>query len=131
MAYTITLTTGLSLNGAPLDAGNVTTITADTIEGISESIAASTTNANYPLVAAQAKQQGVYLRADGALTIKVNSTSSPTATITLAAGSVIFWTASQPAAQDPLGTSDVTNLYVTNAGSSAVNLVALIGLSLP
>jgi hypothetical protein len=131
MAYTITLTTSLSLNGAPLDAANVATVSADTQIGISESVAGSTTNANYPIVAASAKQQFVYLKSDAALTVKVNSTSAPTATVTLVAGVPVFWTVAQPTSQCPIGTTDVTNLYVTNAGSSAANLVVLIGLSLP
>jgi hypothetical protein len=131
MAYTITLTTSLSLNGAPFDAANVATVPADTEVGISEEIAGSTTNANYPIVAATAKQQVVYLKSDAALTIKVNSTSAPTATITLTAGVPAFWTVAQPTSQNPLGTTDVTNLYVTNAGTAAAKLTVLIGLNLP
>lgn len=57
-----------------------------------------------------------------AVTIKTNSSSSPTDTIALAAGQLIVWGDDEDALADMVFTADVTALYVTNAGASEATL---------
>lgn len=52
---------------------------------------------------------------DVAMTVKVNSTSSPTATFSLAAATPVIW-ATGDAGSNPLGSTNVTTIYVSNPG---------------
>jgi hypothetical protein len=61
---------------------------------------------------------------DQAVTVKTNSSGSPTNTFVLAAGVPLqFFVTADPAWRDSNGTivADITALYVTNAGGTAAN----------
>jgi hypothetical protein len=74
--------------------------------------------------------KSIAIVASGALTVKTNSSSSPADTITLTDSmkAVIWYTGS--VFDNPL-TTDVTALYVSNAGADAVTfkLVALLDIT--
>jgi len=92
--------------------------TGSQIDGVDTSIPAGSTDL---LVAANWKQAGIqsqmWSAPDGALTVKINTTTTPPTTLTLAAGQTLTWghdyTAANPVPED------VTALYVTNSGSAA------------
>jgi hypothetical protein len=62
--------------------------------------------------------------ANVAMTIKVNSISSPSATITLAANVGQFWTTISPL-DHIVGDSDITNIYVTAAAVGTLKIRVL------
>src|SRR5690349_15652774 len=66
------------------------------------------------------KALGIY--SDKALTLKTNSSGSPTDTIALAAGQLLVWGSDQNVIGEMVFTADVTALYVTNASGSAARL---------
>lgn len=69
--------------------------------------------------------QSVILLSDKAVTIKVNSSGTPDATINLKAGSPFIWNRSDAYYAYPFGSgSTVTNLYITN--TAATRFQALI-----
>lgn len=66
--------------------------------------------------------KSIYLQATGgSLTLETNSSSSPAATVTLPDGLPVVWT-TDSGTTNPFGSTDVTALYVTNAGANAVQL---------
>jgi hypothetical protein len=72
----------------------------------------------------------LYIVAAGALTIKTNSSGSPANTITLAADVPFQWILGDNALRDTANaaiTTDITALYITNAGEAPVNLQLLSG----
>jgi type IV secretory pathway VirB9-like protein len=88
---------------------------------IDASIAASTTNESLSFNLTLANLKSVMIYADGALTLKTNSSGSPQETITLAAGQEITWQTGDPGSAPFAG--NVTALFVTNGSSTAaVNL---------
>lgn len=100
------------------------TVTAGLAVSIDETIPASSTNVAISAGIDVSALQGLVYTADQACTIKVNSTGSPTKTITLSAGEVFVWKSGQ--SSDPLGSSDVTTLYVTCTPETRFQLSALV-----
>lgn len=101
--------------------GTVTTTGQEEVN-ISISIPSGATNQALPAGFAftLAKLQSIYILADGALTLKTNSSGSPQDTIAIAAAEPIDWRigAGMPA----LFAGNITAGYVTNPGGSAVQL---------
>lgn len=98
------------------------TYTSGARADIAEAIPGSaTTNVNWAVPYARVK--AISILADGALTLKTNSSGSPDDTITLAAGKPYQWDTDQNAAF--LIAHNVTSLYVVNAGADPVNLQIL------
>jgi hypothetical protein len=116
------------IRGFALPNGTVISKTFDITAGgeinIDESIAGPATNAQVALTLDVSQVRSLFISADGALTLKTNSSGSPTNTIALAAGVPFIWASGDAALRDTSGTAmeDVTTLYVTNAGSTAVVL---------
>ena len=119
MSYTHRITENYSTQEGSVAAMNPT-YTGDVERGADTSIAASTTDQPINLAWTAAKVQSLVIWASGACTIKVNSTSSPSTTLNVAANQMIMWGHDFTAASPIPG--DVTALYVTNSGTSAVSL---------
>lgn len=66
----------------------------------------------------------LYIMADADCTLEVNDGSSPTKTITLEADEAYVWPSGGNTA--PLGASDVTVIYVTNAAETNLYIRALV-----
>ena len=109
-----TITTGYADEG-----GNVQTVvtkyTGQTEVGFDGTITAGSTNAPVNLAWQHAPMQSFMLWSDQALTVKTNSSTAPVQTIALAGNQEITWGTGQ-AGTNPI-TTDVTALFVTNAGS--------------
>lgn len=83
----------------------------------STTVPAGTTNAEIDLAAIAANLKSVVLWSDQDVTVKTNSTGSPANTFALVAKQAIAWDTNQlPQYVCPI-TTDVTKLYVTNAGT--------------
>lgn len=88
------------------------------------SVAAGATNQQYHIAFTRANLQSLCIAAGDVLTIKTNSSGSPTDTITLSAapGQVLVWSlASDGLSRCPFS-ADVTTLYVTNGTANPINL---------
>lgn len=105
------------------------TVTGTGVVGleIDEDIAASTTNQLLTIAIDVSQIQTLFIVADGALTVKTNSSGSPVQTLSFAANVPLAWATGAPNA-NPL-TTDVTALYFTNAGGSTVNIRGIICLN--
>lgn len=66
----------------------------------------------------------LYMKSDVACTVEVNSSSSPTKTISLAADEPYCWP--MGGNTSPLGGTDVTGLYITNAAEADFTMYALV-----
>jgi hypothetical protein len=111
------------INSYTDDAGMVvnvaTKFTGQTVSGYDGTIAALATNVLVEVAFAIADLQSLCIWSDTNLTIKTNSSTSPTQTINLLASVPIVWGTGLGSA-DPI-TADVTALYVTNAASNLAN----------
>ena len=116
MAFTVTGTWGVS--GGGLGLSKNVAYSNDEVNTLEVTVNASTTNleVNCNIDVSQIKIIGMC--ANGTLTVKTNSTSAPDNTIALVADLPLLWTHNYYFS-NPLG-ADVTKLYLTNAGSSAV-----------
>jgi len=93
------------------------------------SIPASTTNQAVAISINPAKLRSLYMLAtQQGLTLKANSTGSPTNTYTLIAGVAFEWSADAAYFANPVA-STITTLYVTNAGASAARLRIRAGVN--
>lgn len=102
--------------------------TGNTIEQISIPVAASTTNQLYTISIIRSKLQSFFLYTDGALTLKTNSSGSPSDTFVFAAGYPFAWVLGAPfpvSSATPLA-ADVTAFYLTNSTGSIVNFYGII-----
>lgn len=119
----ITHRIGTTYNGGAGQMSSVSrTLTGSGELRVDETIPAASTNlaVAFALDRESAKSVGIYC--DKAITIKTNSSSSPTDTIPVAAGQLIVWGNDEDALADMVFSADVTALYVTNAGASAARL---------
>jgi hypothetical protein len=118
MSITHTFTNAWS-NGAGNTLSSQVQVTDGAELNISEPIPANQTNLAVSCVVANAKMKSLWLQADVAMTIKVNSTSAPDATIALVANQAVVWAGS---GSNPFGSSDNTVLYVTNTTAGTLNV---------
>lgn len=106
------------------DAGTITSTTdsyqADCEHDIDDSVPASTTNKEFDIAITKANIKSMVLYSDQSVTLKTNSTTSPTDTITMAAKKQVVWNT------DSLNscpfTSDITKIFVTNSTAAAAKL---------
>jgi hypothetical protein len=61
------------------------------------------------------------ISSDAAVTFKTNSTGSPAATVAVGAGAPVIWPA-YSGQTNPLGSTDVTTAYITNASGAAATV---------
>ncbi len=107
---------GISLSGSVNAAG-------DTVISIDAVIALNQTNSPVGCAFLVADVVALYIVSDVNVTLKVNSTSSPTPTIALKAGVPLVWIAAAPYQANPFAV-DVTEFFVTN--TAAARFQALI-----
>ena|ERR1051325_3916337 len=69
-----------------------------------------------------AQLKSLYMLSDLDLTIKTNSNSAPDATVALKAGVPLAWDSVAAYFSNPFGSVNITDLYITLAGSTAANL---------
>lgn len=102
------------------DAGVASTVqssyTGAQIDGFDGVIPVSATNQPISVAFAVASMQSILIYASQACTLKTNSSSSPTQTITMTAGQQINW-GNNFSAANPI-TADVTSMFVTNPSST-------------
>jgi hypothetical protein len=87
------------------------------------SVPATTTNQQltFPaLTQANLQAVGLYVSTGGTVTVKTNSTGSPQDTIVLTNGQVLLWTLQTNLIGKCPFSNNVTTIYVTNGGASAV-----------
>lgn len=87
---------------------------------VEDTIAGSTTDKQVNCAIDTSHLKGIYILADGALTLQANDGTTPDFTITLSADKPFVWYDGCGIA-NPI-TADVTEFYVTNAGGSSVSL---------
>ena len=105
--------------------GIVENVSADTVGPIfTETVANSITDKRFGCPIDQSQVQALLISSTGALTIKTNSSTSPTQTITLVANQPVIWKTGEGSC--PI-TADVTDIYVTNSGASAITLNLIVG----
>ncbi len=93
------------------------------------SIPASTTNQAVAISINPAKLRSLYMLAtQQGLTLKANSTGSPTNTYALVAGVAFVWDYDSGYFANPVA-STITTLYVTNAGTTAARLRIRAGVN--
>jgi hypothetical protein len=96
------------------------TYTADAEYALDDVVAASTTNKEFDMALTGANIKSMVLYSDQAVTIKTNSTGSPSDTIALAAKIQLVWNTDSHFSLPFAG--NVTKFFVTNAGGVAANL---------
>lgn len=100
-------------------------ISAGAENNLDESIAAGAVNQLVAFVLDVSQLKALYLLAAAALTIKTNSSGAPANTFVLQPGVPFVWHDQMPALRDTAGVAvgtDITALYVSNAGADAVVL---------
>jgi hypothetical protein len=103
---TIKTDDGLTVTGSRYEVGSSATAIDQTYTVV--------TNTAIPVSWTLAGLQSILLLSDKNVTIKVNSSGSPDATISLKAGSPLVWSRSDAYYAYPFGSgSTVTNLYIT------------------
>lgn len=91
------------------------------------SIAGSTTDQLWNIVATKSKINSIYIYSDVALTFETNSGSGPTDTLAIPAGIPVLWSVDWPVTC-PITANITAGIFITNAGSTAANLVVAINL---
>lgn len=101
-------------------AGNsAVSYTGDIEKNIDTTIPPSTTDEPLSIQWAFAKLQCFMFTASGACTIKTNSNTAPTTTLTLVANQLLMW-GTQSVGASPIPGDVTGGLFVTNAGATAI-----------
>lgn len=92
---------------------------------INETIPQSSSDLEIPALTVDVSAlKSLYIKANGALTLKTNSSSTPQETIVLVANSPIVWNDDLPTGiRDAIFSGDVTTLFVTEGGTADVELI--------
>lgn len=126
----LTLVNKLGLTGQvfgseeEIDAGLVQILGGD--DGLGEEIPAETDELEIPINIGAAALKAFLIGCTGAdLVVKTNNASTPDHTFNLTAGAFGGWSASGPFA-NPLGSTDVTAIYVSNASTTTPARLVLV-----
>jgi hypothetical protein len=93
-------------------------------------VPAATTDQAYPLAIDVSELESIYLYTDGDLTVQTNDGTTPQETLTFVSGKPLLWYNGMPGvAVGDVFAGDVTGLFLTNAGASAVRLRGLVNQS--
>lgn len=118
----ITHRIGVTYNGG---AGQVSSVqrsfTGDGEVRYTGTIAAGASNVQVTLALTRSAVKSLVFYSDKAVSIKTNSSSSPTDTITLADGEARVWGNDENLSRLAI-TADVTAIYISNAGSAPANV---------
>jgi hypothetical protein len=127
MSYTHKISNSYS-TGAGTVGSTIANFTGDIEKNVDTSVPPSTTDEPIDIKWVVTKVQSLMFTATGACTIKTNSSSSPTTTLSLAANQLLMWGTGIPGTNPVPG--DVTGgLFVTNAGTAAITLKIRVLLS--
>lgn len=119
MSVVYRIGTTFTRSSESLTSTKASTVGAEVV--VSESFAV-VTNQLVAFVLDVSQLKSFYMRASGgAMTVKTNSSGAPAHTFALLDGEAISWHSDSPLA-NPFGSTDVTALYVTNAGATTVLL---------
>ncbi|MBP3956326.1 hypothetical protein J8F10_13630 [Gemmata sp. G18] len=123
MAITHTIAQGWGGSAGSLSASVGVTSTNANEQNFSATLAAPTTNQQRDVQWAQAKLLAVYILSDQDVVLKVNSSSSPTDTITIKASYPFCWIKGCGLPYPFTGTAGtVTTTYWSNSGSAVANV---------
>ncbi len=125
MAFTHKITSSYTTDEGNI-VNSVDTQTGSTEVGYDFTVGATTDNQEVDIGFLHANTKSLVFWSSTALTVKTNSSSSPTQTISLTAGQALIWTVAHPEA-NPI-TADVTKLFVSNdtSGIATVKIRVLI-----
>jgi len=106
------------------DAGTIASVTAiyvaDSESNLDDTVAGSTTNKEFDLAITKSDVISMIMFSNEAVTLKTNSSGSPSDTISLAANMPLVWNTDSPVAIPLAG--PVTKIFATNAGVAAAAL---------
>lgn len=91
------------------------------------SIAGSTTDQLWNIVATKSKINSIYIYSPVALLLETNSGSAPTDSLAIPAGKAVLWDVDWPVT-NPITANITAGIFITNAGSTAAALVIAINL---
>lgn len=106
------VTGGGSFNGSVTDSASL-------IQNLPVFLAPGT-NVSFSIAFTISALSSVFIVADQAVTIKVNSSGSPTATINLVPGVPLDWSAAAAYYTQPFGSSNVTAFFFTNTAAANI-----------
>jgi hypothetical protein len=120
MSVTHTTTTSWKNgNGTPLSTS--VSVTADGESNFDSVVNTGVTDQLVSKTVDRTKVQSIYILSDTDVTLKTNSTGSPTDTIALVARVPVDWTINDTLAKCPI-TASVTAFYLTNAAGRQANI---------
>lgn len=111
---------GLSWNRSGETISKTVVMTADGEVNVDTTVNASATDKEVDIAIDVSSLQSLYIWSDQDVTIQTNSGSVPADTLTIEADSPLVWYVGC-GLDNPLGT-DVTKLYLTNAGGAAATV---------
>ena len=118
MSHSIQLNRGIVVGGISLTKGE--TCTGSLQLRLDETIATGQTAFEINIAIDISAVKGIFIMSTKNITVKTNSSGSPTDTITLLANQPYLWSPEDDA--DIIFTGDVTKLYVANASGASATL---------
>lgn len=106
--------------GSEIPLSEQVSITGDAEVNLDIVVNNTVVNQLVPFVLDRSKVQGIFIDPDSNVTVKTNSSGSPTDTLTLLASDPVAWTINDGLAKCPF-TADVTALYVSNSSGKQSN----------
>jgi hypothetical protein len=97
------------------------TLTGDAEANLDPVVNTGVADQNVAFTLDQSKALSIFLVSDRDVTIKTNSSTSPTDTLTLTAGVPKVWTINDGLGECPF-TADVTGLYISNSSGAQANI---------
>lgn len=123
MSTTLQLTRSVANGGVTY--GSTETVTVDALATLKRTIAAGASNVQYIFPVDFSQLQFVFLKGSAAMTLKTNSSGSPTDTISLVAGSPKIWKTGDASGLNPF-TADVTlagGIFVTSVAGGTLEIM--------
>lgn len=93
------------------------TVSADSESNFNVTVPATTTDMQVEVTLDVSQMAALYVHSDKDITLETNSGSAAAATITITANKPIVWFTGS-GTTNPLGATDVTAVFLTNAGAS-------------
>lgn len=94
---------------------------------VEESIPTDSTDLAISIAIDVSAVESLYLESTVAMTLEINDGTTPDETISLVANEPVVWNKTYTALiANPLGTTDVTDIYVTNTTTGTLRVFALI-----
>jgi hypothetical protein len=122
MPFSHTITRSFSSGSSTVTSSK--TYTGGSEANLDEVIPASASNLQVNVAVPVANLQSLYISTDVAMTIRVNSSGAPTATINTVVGEPFIWP--NGGSTNPLGGTNVTAFFITSTLSGTLVMRALI-----